>query len=102
MSGPHKPAGRYVDFVDTSILTNILQVPHKCRRYQEIREGSETGNHIFQLKDGDARRRCAQKYAAVLRMTADGQTPWTVGGLVWAEIPTQRSGAGACVRTTRG
>lgn len=102
MSGPHKPAGRCVDFVDTSILTNILQVPHKCQRYQEIRDEMirreaarvvfvlptatiiETGNHIFQLKDGDARRRCAQKYAAVLRRTADGQTPWTVFERTWS------------------
>lgn len=102
MSKPAAPRKRIVDFVDTSILTNILQVPHKCERYQAIREEMiqreaarvvfvlptatiiETGNHIFQLKDGDARRRCAQRYAAVLRMTADGQSPWTVFERTWS------------------
>lgn len=95
--------GRTVDFVDTSILTNILEVPGKCQMYQEIREelikrqdaGTtfvlptatiiETGNHVVHLKDGDERRRCATKYAAVLRMTAQGSSPWTLFERTWSD-----------------
>jgi hypothetical protein len=93
---------RIVDFIDTSILTNVLQVPHKCERYTEIRAELierqdsgvifvlptatiiETGNHIFQLKDGRERRQCAEKYVAVLRGTAQGLTPWTLFERLWS------------------
>jgi hypothetical protein len=102
VSKPAVPQERIVDFVDTSILTNILQVPHKCERYQEIRDELiqresagvafvlptatiiETGNHVFQLKDGAQRRSCAQRYVAVLRRTAQGQTPWTLFARTWS------------------
>lgn len=102
MSEPIAPQKRIVDFVDTSILTNILQVPHKCERYGRIRDELirresagvtfvlptatiiETGNHVFQLKDGSERRRCAQKYVTVLRQTAEGRTPWTLFARTWS------------------
>ena len=102
MSAGRPPLRKTVDFVDTSILTNVLQVPHKCERYAEIREELikredsgiifvlptatiiETGNHIFQLKDDRERRQCAAKYVAVPRMTAQGLTPWTLFERLWS------------------
>ncbi|MFJ8843469.1 hypothetical protein ACIRFF_11250 [Streptomyces cyaneofuscatus] len=66
---------RGVEFVDTSILCNLLAVPGKCqdreqvidelKRKRERRETDlllpvtaiiETGNHIAQVSDGRARR----------------------------------------------
>lgn len=103
MSGLPSSARRNVDFVDTSILTNILKVPHKCERYDEIRGETirresagvsfvlptatiiETGNHIFQLKDGGERRRCSERYVAVLRRTAQGGAPWTLFERTWSK-----------------
>ena len=93
---------RKVEFVDTSILCNLLEVPGKCQdrgkviddllRKQKARDCDlllpvtaviETGNHIAQLTDGRCRRNCAEKFAGVLRMVVEGKAPWTLNEVEW-------------------
>lgn len=93
---------RRVEFVDTSILCNLLEVPGKCQdrakvvedllRKEKARDCDlllpvtaviETGNHIAQLADGHQRRTCAEKFAGVLRMVVEGKAPWTLNEVEW-------------------
>lgn len=91
---------RTVTFLDTSVFTNILEVPGKCQHPEvgtefanRVRSGEEfilpiaavieTGNFIGQLK-GDARRPIGEKFASVLQRMADGQAPWTMLETTWS------------------
>ncbi|MEW2388312.1 hypothetical protein AB0933_08115 [Streptomyces venezuelae] len=90
-----------VDFLDTSVLVEILDVPfmneHRTEVLAEmdrrIRAGVrfvlptatviETGNHVFQVKQGQARRQCAERFMNALRQTAEGQAPWRLHERTW-------------------
>ena len=90
-----------VRFVDTSVLCDLIDVPGKNQRRDEVRAelesliGSgvqlvlpiatiiETGNHIGQLGDGVARRTCAQRFVGLLRLTAEGKVPWVLHAVAW-------------------
>ncbi len=90
-----------VTFIDTSILTEILAVPGKSQRPEETvaelreRVGAghtlvlpvaaiiETGNHIGQLPDGGARRRCAEGLTRFLGAIAREDAPWRMLGTSW-------------------
>jgi hypothetical protein len=93
---------RRVEFVDTSILCNLLGIPGKCqdrdkvidelRRKREARDCDlllpvtaviETGNHIAQLADGHWRRTCAETFAGVLRTVVEGRAPWALNEVEW-------------------
>lgn len=93
---------RRVEFVDTSILCNLLEVPGKCQDRKEVVEELqrkerardcdlllpmtaviETGNHIAQLPDGRQRRTCAEKFTAVMRMVVEGKAPWALNEVEW-------------------
>ncbi|MEW2400403.1 hypothetical protein [Streptomyces sp. NPDC046862] len=93
---------RRVEFVDTSILCNLLEVPGKCqdrekvieelRRKREARDCDlllpvtaviETGNHIAQLSDGRQRRTCAERFAGVLQTVVEGKAPWALNEVEW-------------------
>ncbi|GHJ35951.1 hypothetical protein [Streptomyces sp. TS71-3] len=93
---------RRVEFVDTSILCNLLAVPGKCQDREKVigelrskREARdcdlllpvtaviETGNHIAQLEDGHSRRTCAERFAAVLRTVVEGKAPWALNEVEW-------------------
>jgi len=92
-----------VRFVDTSVLCNLLAIPGKCQREEEVRAELdqlvsagvqlilpiatiiETGNHIVQVGDGHARRRCAASFIELLRATAEGALPWVVHAVAWDE-----------------
>lgn len=93
---------RRVEFVDTSILCNLLEIPGKCqhrekvveeyRAKQESRDCDlllpvtaiiETGNHIAQLGHGRQRHSCAQRFAGMLRMVVDGNAPWALNEVEW-------------------
>ncbi|WP_049154685.1 hypothetical protein [Corynebacterium aurimucosum] len=68
-----------VYFIDTSVLDNLLAIPHKCQAKEQakidfaerqsenakfilpITAVIETGNHIAQLPQGDVRRNIAEK-----------------------------------------
>jgi hypothetical protein len=92
-----------VEFVDTSVLAEILRIPGKSQRPEEIvaqlteRAAAgvrfilptatiiETGNHVFQVKDGGARRACAGRFVELLRLTARGSAPWSFHRRTWSE-----------------
>lgn len=94
---------RAVEFVDTSVLCNFLDVPGKnqdCdavrRTMREKAEGGmqlilpisavvETGNHITHLLDGAARRACAERFVKTLRAIAAGELPWVLHQVAWDE-----------------
>lgn len=90
-----------VDFLDTSVFVEILDVPfmndHRAEVLAEMESRLkarvrfilptatvvETGNHVFQIKDGTARRRCAEMFMGMLRKTAQGQAPWVLHERTW-------------------
>lgn len=85
---------RQVWFIDTSVLANILNVPGKCQKHDEIikelREHTErkdililplatiieTGNHISHISNGDARWKCANNMKILLENTINNKAPW--------------------------
>lgn len=87
-----------VVFMDTSILTNLLDIPGKnqdkdtvVKAFKEIRQRGdtlilpiaaiiETGNHIAHLPAGEQRRYCALRFSEYLRKTAREEAPWTLYG----------------------
>lgn len=90
-----------VDFLDTSVFVEILDVPyrndHRADILAEMDTRSkagvrfvlptativETGNHVFQIAGGSARRRCAQTFMGLLRKTALGEAPWVLHERTW-------------------
>ncbi|WP_425245734.1 hypothetical protein [Streptomyces sp. NEAU-NA10] len=103
MSSQRRPGLRLpvVDFLDTSVFVEILDVPHmnahraavlaemdarlkaKVRFVLPTATVVETGNHVFQIKDGDARRKRAVAFMNLLRKTADGEAPWVLHERTW-------------------
>lgn len=99
---------RRVEFVDTTILCNLLDVPGKNQSRAEIvqelahdKRGCdlilpvtaviETGNHIAQLSDGRLRRQYAEKLSQLLELVINGRAPWVLHTLTWAPISSARS-----------
>ncbi|KRV49019.1 hypothetical protein AQ490_22160 [Wenjunlia vitaminophila] len=91
-----------MEFVDTSILCNLLGIPGKCqdrdtvvadlKRKREARDRDlllpvtaviETGNHIAQISDGHHRRTCAERFANLLTMVVEGKAPWALNEVEW-------------------
>ncbi|MFF4990475.1 hypothetical protein ACFY19_25065 [Streptosporangium saharense] len=85
-----------VEFVDTSVLCNILDVPGKNQDrasvMRQLREEKrecdlilpvttviETGNHIAQLSDGRVRRDRADKLHRLLSLVIAGEAPCSRG-----------------------
>ena len=83
-----------IRFIDTSIMTNLLLIPTRCDKAQEIRDEFdravtagdnlilplatiiETGNHIAHIRDGNLRRLIAGKFAEFIFLSLDNETPW--------------------------
>ncbi|OEV00701.1 MULTISPECIES: hypothetical protein [Streptomyces] len=38
----------------------------------------ETGNHVARIANGHARRLCAERFSATLRMVVERKAPWTL------------------------
>lgn len=92
-----------VCFVDTSVLLELLEVPGKAQQPAEVRDRLahlvkggvqlvlpiatiiETGNHVAQIAEGSARRRCAERFVKLLRATAEGVLPWVLHSVAWDE-----------------
>lgn len=90
-----------VYFIDTSVLDNLLAIPHKCQAKEQakidfaerqsenakfilpITAVIETGNHIAQLPQGDVRRNIAEKFSQMLELTAHQQAPWILHDFQW-------------------
>ncbi|QSQ21118.1 hypothetical protein JY651_38905 [Pyxidicoccus parkwayensis] len=84
-----------VCIVDTSIFCNLLSVPNRCQQrgavFAQFREKTkanetlllpmttilETGNHIGQNGDGNARRHAAMRFTEQVKLALDGQSPFT-------------------------
>lgn len=85
-----------VHFVDTSVLTELLNVPGLNKRHEEInaeylrldRAGDifvlpvavlvETGNHIAHVSDGNMRRQIAGMLASLVKGAMEGSSSWNV------------------------
>lgn len=84
-----------VHFIDTSVFTNILNVPNRNQQRAEIMaeltnlENSstdllilpfaaiiETGNHIAHNGDGNQRRKAAEDFSKVIIKTIRDEAPW--------------------------
>ena len=92
-----------VVFVDTSVLLNVLDVPHKnsdrdsiVQKFKDLaRSGSllvipiaavvEVGNHLAQLPGTVRRDRC-ERFTALLHSSLGNQAPWVVSGTTWDQV----------------
>ena len=88
-----------VKFIDTSVMLNLLEVPHMCEDVQKVKEQwkrtleagdilimpaatiIETGNHIAHIANGNKRREIAGRFGEFLRKTANGEAPWQLYGV---------------------
>lgn len=92
-------------FIDTSVLVHLLQVPGLSRPGDLDRDKAlddfrarhaagdqfllpittviETGNHICQVKDGQQRRKTAQRFHEVLTKVIARQSPWLLDEVQW-------------------
>ncbi len=85
-----------VHFIDTSVLTELLNIPGFNERHEEInaeylqldKAGDtfvlsmavlvETGNHIAHVPDGNMRRQIASMLASLVKDALDGKSRWNV------------------------
>ncbi|WP_328606262.1 hypothetical protein OG943_41010 [Amycolatopsis sp. NBC_00345] len=92
---------RRVNFVDTSILCNLIPVPGRDQDRSEVLKEQkakietkeafilpvttiiETGNHIKQINNGSLRRAAANTFVEVLKMVHDESAPWRLHEFVW-------------------
>lgn len=92
-----------VVFLDTSVLLNLLEVPHNNSDHMEIRDEFrrlaaeattfvvpvtavvETGNAIAQLPGGNERRMCMTRFVDWLRTALATTAPLAVSGVAWDE-----------------
>ncbi|MDO5285292.1 MAG: hypothetical protein Q4G45_00490 [Actinomycetia bacterium] len=101
-------------FIDTSVLTNLLPVPGRDQDSAAVRDllqdrtdrGDrfilpitsviETGNFVAQIPDGHVRRSTAQRFEHLLRLVANGKSPWIFHDVPWNAQFLQRllDGAG--------
>jgi hypothetical protein len=90
-----------VNFIDTSILCNLIPVPGRDQQRKEviaefqskiadnqtfilpITTVVETGNHIRHVTDGRQRRDCAGKFADLLQRTISRTAPWALHEITW-------------------
>jgi hypothetical protein len=52
----------------------------------------ETGNHIAQIKDGNQRRACATKFAAIVQAIVDRTAPWTLDNVEMERYASRTTG----------
>ncbi|MBJ7901100.1 MAG: hypothetical protein GC158_14545 [Cyanobacteria bacterium RI_101] len=85
---------KIVAIIDTSILCNILNIPHMngerkrvLEKWRELLDQNasfllpmatiyETGNHIAHLRDGHQRRWWAELFVIQVKQSIDGEAPW--------------------------
>lgn len=99
--------GMNVRFIDTSIMTNLLDIPHRNEKKEEVwtefekavNSGEtlilpfstiiETGNFIAHISDGNIRRNRASKFSDYLIKTANDEAPWVLYGNKFTEKDLQ-------------
>ena len=88
-----------VRFMDTSIVMNLLEVPHMCADAESVKSEFakavaeketlilpmstiiESGNHIAHITNGTIRREKALKFQEFLKKTAREEATWTFYGV---------------------
>ena len=88
-----------VRFMDTSIVMNLLEVPHMCADAESVKSEFakavaeketlilpmstiiESGNHIAHITNGTIQREKALKFQEFLKKTAREEAPWTFYGV---------------------
>ena len=88
-----------VRFMDTSIVMNLLEVPHMCADAESVKSEFakavaekerlilsmstiiESGNDIADITNGTIRREKALKFQEFLKKTAREEAPWTFYGV---------------------
>lgn len=93
-----------VHFIDTSVLTNLLNVPGKNERYNEAKKEYEilaragdsfvlpiavlveTGNHIAHASNGSARRDCALKLVTIVEKAIKAEDNWNIVPSIPVEV----------------
>ena len=71
-----------IRFIDTSIVMNLLRIPHMCQEYESVKkEFNEAIEHISHIADGNIRREKAVKFQEFLRKTAKEEAPWELYGV---------------------
>lgn len=92
---------RRIELLDTSVLLELLRVPFESDRHEDVvplfdeRVAAgvelrlpaaslvEAGGHVARIKEGDARRSCAERLARVIEQTLDRAAPWSFEPLDW-------------------
>ena len=91
-------------FIDTSVLSNLLQIPDKDQDAEKAQQDFlafqednavqfvlpvttviETGNHIAQIKNGGSRRDVAQRFGKMLESICEREAPWVLHDFEWGE-----------------
>lgn len=85
---------RAVCLIDTSVFDEILNIPFKASRHEEIMESLkekvsnsealflpmatilESGNHVGQNGDGGQRRDCAERFVKLVKDAIEGNAPF--------------------------
>ncbi|WP_211592634.1 hypothetical protein [Microbispora sp. H10836] len=67
-----------MEFVDTSILCNLLDVPGKNQHQRKTVEELRLKRYIAQLGNGHDRRDRAKKLHALLDLVIRGEAPWVL------------------------
>ncbi len=90
----------YVHFIDTSVFTNIINVPGRNQQHDSVMKELkdllgqkdknalilpyatiiETGNHIAHCGDGNQRRKAAEKFTECIEKTIHNKAPWQYYG----------------------
>lgn len=94
---------RRVELLDTSILVEVLGVPHESSEHEDVlvkldgkaNDGVtllvsitavvEAGDHVGNIDDGVARRTCAQRLSNLIAATLDPRRPWKFEPVAWDE-----------------
>lgn len=93
-----------IHFLDTSVLVELLDVPHMNARhnaaeseYQQLAHNGdtfilpiatliETGNHIAQIPDGNIRRRIASNFTLLTLQAVNWENNWNIIPSISQEI----------------
>jgi len=88
-----------IRFVDTSVMTNLLNIPSRNEHREVIMRVFEkldpsvdflilpvstiieTGNHIAHIDDGRERREAALRFSAILKKFIGNEAPWRIYGI---------------------
>jgi len=92
---------RRLDLLDTSVVVELLQIPHESSRHEEAVEEFEqrrergvelqlpvaavvqAGAHVGRIDGGHHRRKCAVRLSRMIESTFEKSAPWSFTPLDW-------------------